>query len=122
MKVALLVFPLHYSHGCLLQTYALYSKLNELGCEVTVLDRQPERTPIFQYGIIILKRLIKKLLFGYKGDIFYRNQFPMIIMAEQQHFIDRFRKDIISVHSSLELQKVMAAGHFQAIEIGRAHV
>lgn len=38
MKVALLVFPLHYSHGCLLQTYALYSKLNELGCAVTVLD------------------------------------------------------------------------------------
>lgn len=39
-------------------------------------------------------------------------------MAEQQHFIDRFRKDIISVHSSLELQKVMAAGHFQAIVVG----
>ena len=30
MKVALLVFPIHYSHGCLLQTYALYSKLKEL--------------------------------------------------------------------------------------------
>lgn len=118
MKVALLVFPIHYSHGCLLQTYALYSKLKELGCEVTVLDRQPERTPFFQCGITILKRLIKKLLFGYKGDIFYRNQFPMIIMAEQQHFIDRFRKDIISVHSSLELQKVMAAGNFQAIVVG----
>lgn len=47
MKVALLVFPIHYSHGCLLQTYALYSKLKELGCEVTVLDRQPERMPFF---------------------------------------------------------------------------
>lgn len=44
MKVALLVFPIHYSHGCLLQTYALYSKLKELGCEVTVLDsNQNER-------------------------------------------------------------------------------
>ena len=65
MKVALLVFPIHYSHGCLLQTYALYFKLKELGCEVTVLDRQPERMSFFKYGITILKRLIKKFLFGY---------------------------------------------------------
>ena len=95
MKVALLVFPIHYSHGCLLQTYALYSKLKELGCEVTVLDRQPERMSFFKYGITILKRLSKKLLFGYEGDVFYRNQFPMIITEHQQQFIDRFTKDII---------------------------
>ena len=113
-----MVFPLHYSHGCILQTYALYSKLKELGCNVTILDRQPEETPLLQCSLNITKRVVKRLVKGYKGAIFYRGWFPKQIMAEQNPFIDAFRHDIITVHSSAELRQIVHKREFDSIVIG----
>lgn len=118
MKVALLVFPLHYSHGCILQTYALYSKLKELGCEVTIFDRQPDKENIITVGKRVVKRIGKRLLRGYRGPIFFSGYYPMKIMREQQHFIDKFRNDIVSVYSTMELRESVAAGKFEAIVVG----
>lgn len=118
MKVALLVFPLHYSHGCILQTYALYSKLKELGCSVTILDRQPEKASISRYCLTVAKRIAKRLFTSYKGAIFYREWFPSKIMSEQKSFIDAFWYDILSVHSSEELRRIVHNRPFDAIVVG----
>ena len=40
MKIALIIFPLHPSHGCILQTYALYYTLKKKGHDVTIVNRQ----------------------------------------------------------------------------------
>lgn len=118
MKVALLVFPIHFSHGCILQTYALYSKLKELGCEVTILDRQPKKASFLQHSITIAKRIVRKAFKGYKGAVFYQGWFPKQIMSEQKPFIDALKDDIISVHSTEELRDIVKQTNFDAIVVG----
>ena len=118
MNVALLVFPIHYSHGCILQTFALYSFLKKNGCNVQILNRQPERYTRKELLKLFVKRFLKKLLRGYKGAIFYNGWFPSTIMREQQHFIGLFRQDIINVYSTDELRKYIEKGHFEVIVVG----
>lgn len=118
MKVALLVFPFHYSHGCILQTYALYSKLKEFGHDVTILDRQPHKASVPRWGLTVAKRITKYVLRGYRGGVFYRSWFPNALMKEQQSFIDCFKKDIRTVYSTSELRQVVASGGFEAIVVG----
>lgn len=118
MKVALVVFPLHYSHGCILQTFALYSKLKEFGCEVTIFDRQPDKVSIITDGKRAFKRIAKRLLRGYRGPIFFSGFYPKSIMREQQHFIDRFRSKIVTIYSTMDLRARVARGDYDAIVVG----
>ena len=118
MKVALLIFPIHYSHGCILQTFALYSKLKDLGCQVTILDRQPAQIPLYRVIIRGAKLLVKRFITGYRGAIFYRGWYPKSIMAEQESFINSFSHDLISVHSTEELKKAVDKGQYDAIVVG----
>ena len=118
MKVALVVFPLHYSHGCILQTYALYSKLEQLECEVTIYDRQPNKESFATYLKRAVKRVGKWVLKGYRGPIFFSGYYPKSIMREQLRFIDRFRDDIVSVYSTEELRLRIEAGNYEAIVVG----
>ena len=118
MRVALLVFPIHYSHGCILQTYALYSKLKEIGHDVTILDRQPQKVSLPRWGVSVAKRMAKYILKGYRGGVFYRGGFPETIMKEQQSFIDGFKKNITTVYSTEELRQIVVSGGFEAIVVG----
>lgn len=118
MRIALLVFPLHYSHGCILQTYALYSMLKELGHEVTIIDRQHERQSVQKLLISVIIRLAKRVLTRYRGAVFFESWYPKSIMKEQQSFIDRFRKDIIEVYSTDKLKDVVISGGYDAIVVG----
>lgn len=118
MRVALLVFPIHYSHGCILQTYALYSKLTNLGHAVTIIDRQPVQMTFFQWVITILKRLVRKIFKGYNGAVFYKGWYPKQIMEKQMRFVDTFAKDIITVYSTEELKKTVNSRNFDSIIVG----
>ena len=118
MKVALLVFPIHYSHGCILQTYALYSQLKELGHDVTILDRQPDAPSVLSWSLSVAKRIAKYIFKGYRGGVFYRGGYPRMIMKEQQSFIDHFKKDITTVYSTEELRQIVITGGFEAIVVG----
>lgn len=118
MRVALLVFPIHYSHGCILQTYALYSQLKELGHEVTILDRQPNKVSLPRWGVSVAKRIAKYILKGYRGSVFYRGWFPDALMTEQQSFIDSFKEDITTVYSTEEMRRILKSGGFEAIVVG----
>ena len=62
LKIALVVFPIHASHGCILQTYALQEVLTRAGHDVYIIDKQkasPSLVCICKEGI---KNLIKKVL------------------------------------------------------------
>ena len=118
MKIALLVFPLHYSHGCILQTYALYSKLKEIGHDITIIDRQPNKQPTLRWCLTVGKRMARRIFKGYKGAVLYRGWFPKTIMKEQQSFIDGFKEDITTVYSTEELRQVVASGGYEAIVVG----
>ena len=118
MKIALLVFPLHYSHGCILQTYALYSKLKEFEYDVTILDRQQNKQPLVRLILSTAKRIFRAIFLGYRGAIFYTGWYPKSIMKEQNSFIDGFRKDIISVASTEELKIRVEEGRYDVIVVG----
>lgn len=90
MKVGLLSFPIHASHGCLLQMYALKTTLEKLGHEVVLIDR---RFPIPNYPrfvLLIIKRLIKIILGRRVDGIFYRSYVHPHIMRPFSSFIDKF--------------------------------
>lgn len=118
MKIALLVFPIHYSHGCILQTYALYSKLKELGHDVTIIDRQPSKQSLLTNSIGILKRIVKRVVSDYRGPVFYSGYIPKAIMKNQQSFIDGFKESIISVYSTDELRKAIMSKLYDAVIVG----
>lgn len=48
MRIGILTFHYAQNYGAVLQTFALMSKLKELGHVVTVIDRQPDYTNILR--------------------------------------------------------------------------
>lgn len=55
---------------------------------------------------------------GYRGSIFSLDNGIKYIMQEQQHFIDEFKQDVVSVFSTQELQKSINNANFDAIVVG----
>lgn len=96
MRIAIVTLPLHTNYGGLLQAYALKSCLEDLGHDVTVLDREDKmpgpgglKAPLV-YGNRILKRLLK-------GDgapeVFrekrFRKELP-VVGRNTSAFVDRY--------------------------------
>ena len=90
MKIALIIFPLHPSHGCILQTYALYSSLKKIGHDVTIVYRQWAAPSLLGYLKRIGKNMYLRLFHGYKGAIFYEGAYPKSNMVELNAFIEKY--------------------------------
>lgn len=123
MNIALVIFPFHPSHGCILQTFAIYSKLKELGHDVTIINRKNQ--PIsdmaaFRRGISNLKGRMRGT---YQGPVFYRGNSPKAVMQNLQPFIDSaFGNDIKTVYSSEETCRLVQGDSFDAYIVGSDQV
>lgn len=114
MKVCLVVFRFGPSHGSILQTYALTKVLEDLGHQVTIVNRIPEvdissnlRRMI---GDIVHKRISRHHI--------YIGEFPPILMKNLNRFIDaNLRKKTITIKSESKL-KVIGKMNFNAYVIG----
>lgn len=103
MKVALVIFRLGPSHGSILQSYALYRCLRQLGHEVTVVDAQWP-LPLRRWLRPTASRLVKRVLGLYHGPVFYRGDYPAVMMSRLNGFIQRgFGQDLITVHNRRDL-------------------
>ena len=103
MKVALVIFRLGPSHGSILQSYALYRCLRQLGHEVAVVDAQWP-LPLRRWLRPTASRLVKRLLGLYHGPVFYRGDYPPVMMSQLNGFIQRgFDQDLITVHNRRDL-------------------
>lgn len=103
MKVALVIFRLGPSHGSILQSYALYRCLRQLGHEVTVVDAQWP-LPLRRWWRPTASRLVKRLLGMYHGPVFYRGDYPPVMMSRLKGFVERsFGPDLLTVHNEREL-------------------
>ena len=110
MKVALVIFRLGPSHGSILQSYALYRCLRQLGHEVTVVDAQWP-LPLRRWWRPTASRLVKRLLGMYHGPVFYRGDYPPVMMSRLKGFVERsFGPDLLTVHNERELA---AAGRLE---------
>ena len=123
MKIALVVFPIHASHGCILQTYALYTKLKEMGHIVTIVNRLS--TPINTMSSLrrAFSNIKRRLNSSYSGPIFYRGHYPKAIMKNLQPFVDaHFGNDVVTIYSREEAVTLVSSQPFEAFVVGSDQV
>ena len=123
MKIALVVFPIHASHGCILQTYALYTRLKEMGHDVTIVNRLS--TPINTIGSLrrALSNIKRRLNSSYSGPIFYRGLYPKAIMKNLQPFVDaHMGNDMVTIYSREEAVTLASRQSFDAFVVGSDQV
>lgn len=123
MKLALVIFPFVPSHGSILQTYALYTKLKEMGHSVTIINRKrpdPCMSAVLHRSALNLKN---RIIGYYRGPLFYRGNFPKAIMKNLSPFIDSyFENDVITVYSRQEALDFVNSNAFDAFIVGSDQV
>lgn len=85
MKIALVAFPIHPSHGCILQTFALRQILCQAGHDVTIIDRQWDRPKLISLCKERLKCLYKKMT---NQPAYLKTYAQQILMSQLFSFID----------------------------------
>ncbi len=105
MNIALIIFPIHASHGCILQTFALATTLRQMGHKVTIIDRQWDKLSYLRVCLHAAKIVAKKIVCGYEGgfNISVENK---LIMSELQTFIDRYLHDRVISYSTPSYTKL----------------
>jgi len=123
MKIALVTFPFVPSHGSILQTYAIYTKLKEMGHDVTILNRikpDPSLSILMRRTLFNLKN---KIIGVYRGPVFYRGNSPKVIMKNLTPFIDSyFGEDVVTVFSKQEAHAFVMSHAFDAFIVGSDQV
>lgn len=88
MRIALIIFPIHASHGCILQTYALYRTLRKLGHDVSIIDRQWDKLSLKNQLVYAVKSLIISIKRKCIRPLTIEGT-RKIIMSELQTFVDK---------------------------------
>ena len=123
MRIGLVIFPFVPSHGSILQTFAIYTKLKEMGHSVTIINRVVASIGPVQLIRRTLSNFKRKLLGQYEGPVFYFGHSPRVIMKNLQPFIRTcFGDDIISVTNEDEAKKVAQTGAYDAFVVGSDQV
>ena len=123
MKIAIVTLPLHTNYGGLLQAFALKSCLQEMGYEVTVLDRA-EKMPTpkgLKAPLVYARRMLTRLLKGDSApEVFREKRFGKelpIVGAATAAFIDKQISPRV-LNSFREIRK----GEYDAFVVGSDQV
>lgn len=117
MKIALIIFRIGPSHGSLLQTYALYHVLKEMGHEVTIVNRK-DKLPFKTFVKRTLYRVYKTLRGERFDSIISIEVVPRRIMQELNRFVDKYLSHDLVEFSSFNINK----SDFDAFIIGSDQV
>lgn len=88
MRIALIIFPIHASHGCILQTYALYRTLQRMGHYVSIIDRQWNKSSLKSQVVYAAKSLVFSIIGKCINPLTVKRT-RQIIMSELQTFLDK---------------------------------
>lgn len=117
MNIALIIFRIGPSHGSLLQTYALYHVLKEMGHNVTIINRK-DKLPFKTFVKRTLYRVYKTLRGEHFDSIISTEVVPHRVMKELNRFVDKnFSHDLVEF-SDLNITK----SDFDAFVIGSDQV
>lgn len=107
MKVLLLTFPFSYSHGSILQSYALYRRLKQEGHDVTVLNRQWPPLAMTQIVKRCVKNLINRLKGVYHGEIFSTERVSPFITQRLNTFVNtEFGEDLLVISDPQQFKSI----------------
>lgn len=105
-RTALVVFPLHPSHGCILQTFALSKKLECFSKDVDIIDLQWQIEPKKRFKRS-LRNLIHKMQGSYKGTVFYNGVVSPEEMQNLRAFIREYLgSNVKTIYSEEQLAKI----------------
>lgn len=137
-KIALLTLPLHSNYGGILQCYALQTVLERMGCEVTVLNRQPKKPVslvlLFLFRCVsMLKCMFRRYLLGKKEwrvqkpwDSYYMPCRSKAEFGGNPRFLQAFVREHIHqtkpLFSSQELGQAAEKGQFDSFVVGSDQV
>ena len=117
-KIAILTLPLHTNFGGNIQAYALSQVLQEIGCDVKVLNLQRLYHSRFDNYLHYLKQILKKVVFQ-KQPIF---RLPvsqhLIIRKNHTDFIEKNIPKTAPILNIKYLDKFFENNHFDAICVG----
>ena len=123
MRIGLVIFPFVPSHGSILQTFAIYTELKEMGHDVTIINR---RKPSIDISEVMRRAYINfksKIKGYYKGPLFYLGNSPKAIMKELMPFINScFGSDVVTTYSLEETRKFVEINPFDAFVVGSDQV
>ena len=120
MKIGILTLPLHTNYGGILQAYALQTVLERMGHNVEVLNKSQRKRLPAKWGLVFLKRVIKKYVLGRKVRVFaefYHNKYYPIMSKNTQPFIEKYIKQRL-----LPSLKVIERKDYDAIVVGSDQV
>ena len=137
-KIALLTLPLHFNYGGILQCYALQTVLERMGCEVTVLNRQPKKPMslvlLFLFRCVsMFKCMFRRYLLGEKEwrvqkpwDSYYMPCRAKAMLGGNPRFLQAFVREHIHqtkpLYSSQELGQAAEEGQFDSFVVGSDQV
>lgn len=90
MKIAFIIFPIHPSHGCILQTYALQQILMREGHEVTIIDRKWDKPGLLSCVKSLAKVMIKRIS---GKEAFLKSKIDKLLMSELNQFVEAHIKN-----------------------------
>lgn len=137
-KIAILTQPLCSNYGGILQCYALQTVLERMGCEVTVLNRQPKKpvSLVLQFlfrCVSMFKCMFRRYLLGEKEwrvqkpwDSYYMPCRAKAMLGGNPCFLQAFVREHIHqtkpLYSSQELGQAAEDGQFDSFVVGSDQV
>ena len=123
MKIGLVIFPFVPSHGSILQTFAIYTKLKEMGHSVTIINREKPEPSLYTVIRRSFSNLKNKIIGNYRGPVLYRGNSPEAIMKNLKPFIDSyFGSDVVTVYSKEDSNAYVLSHAFDAFVVGSDQV
>ena len=125
MKIGILTLPLRTNYGGILQAYALMESLKMMNHDVFLINREHNKIPKWKSIIIIVKRIVFRILFNSKKDIFKekkdKNDYKFISVNTQKFINKHINPQTSPFYSSFELKKTNFY-NYDAIIVGSDQV
>lgn len=119
MKIALIIFHFTHSHGSLLQNYALYKTLKQMGHEVTIINDCVHTISFYHCVKRTMYNLLQRIKGKYEGIIYYRYSSPKYLMKNLNPFIEQnFSGDVYNFHNDNKLEEYCDSSKFDAFVVG----
>lgn len=89
-KVALVIFPIHSSHGCILQTFALKSILEDFGFHVDIINRHWNKPSLLYRFKFSIKRILNNVFKGGNLPLLWEDACYSFKLRELNSFINQY--------------------------------
>jgi len=115
MKIAIITLPFNNNYGGYLQAYALQTALQEIGHQVTIINRQPQQPSVYDKIKYFFKSFILSFIhfehYPYSNINEYRGK-------KMHEFVTRYMCISDPIFDSLQLKDYFLCNHYDTVIVG----